>query len=63
VTSFTSMMDVTGFRLEVLADPSFPDMGPGRFANGNFHLTEFQVNATAVPEPAFGLLGSPTFWP
>jgi hypothetical protein len=40
---------VTGFRLDVLPDPSLPHTGPGRKpVNGNFVLTEFQVST--VPE-------------
>jgi hypothetical protein len=34
---------ITGYRLEVLADPSLPGKGPGRAANGNFVLNEFKV--------------------
>lgn len=43
VTAFAPLIGITGFRLEVLADASFPDSGPGRNSNGNFVLTEFQV--------------------
>jgi hypothetical protein len=62
VTASTSLSGITGFRLEVFADPSLPDSGPGRFANGNFVLTEFQVDASqavsGVPEPlSLTLLG------
>ncbi len=47
---------ITGFRLEALADASFPDSGPGRAPNGNFSVSEFQVSVT--PEPtALALLG------
>ena len=42
------MVGITGFRLEVLADSSFPDSGPGRNGNGNFVLTEFQVDANML---------------
>jgi hypothetical protein len=35
---------VTGIRLEVLEDDSLPDSGPGRFENGNFVLTEIQID-------------------
>jgi hypothetical protein len=34
---------VRSIRLQVLADPSLPQGGPGRQDNGNFHLTEFEV--------------------
>lgn len=36
---------ITGIRLEALEDPSFPTNGPGRAANGNFVLREFDVAA------------------
>ncbi|MFO0818998.1 MAG: PSD1 and planctomycete cytochrome C domain-containing protein [Pirellulales bacterium] len=34
---------ITAIRLEVLPDDSLPKKGPGRASNGNFVLTEFQV--------------------
>ena len=37
--------DITAVRLEVLADDSLPQHGPGRAANGNLHLSEFQMLA------------------
>jgi hypothetical protein len=42
VTAKTSLPEITGLRLDVLADPSLPKKGPGR-ANGNFVLTEIRV--------------------
>jgi hypothetical protein len=36
---------ISGFRLEALDDTSLPAQGPGRAANGNFVLSEFQVEA------------------
>ncbi len=51
MTSSSLLTGVTGFRLEVLADPSLPANGPGRFSNGNFVLTEFTVDAIPAPEP------------
>lgn len=30
---------VTAFRVEVLPDPALPEMGPGRYSNGNFVLS------------------------
>jgi hypothetical protein len=49
VTTKTSLPEITGFRLDVLADPSLPKKGPGR-ANGNFVLTEIRVeHVEAVP--------------
>jgi len=35
---------LTGFRLEVLPDPSFPFNGPGQKFNGNFVLTEIELH-------------------
>ncbi len=41
---------ITGFRLEVIEDPSLPFNGPGRQpTNGNFVLTEIQVDAQMLP--------------
>ena len=52
VTAETNLLGITGIRLEALEDPSLPQNGPGRRSeNGNFVLTEFQVDASAVPEP------------
>lgn len=51
VTARTSLLGITGFRLEVLDDLSLPYEGPGRYpGNGNFVLTEFQVSAQGIPE-------------
>ena len=43
VTTTVRLKDITGFRLEVLADKSLPKNGPGRVGNGNFVVTEFRV--------------------
>jgi hypothetical protein len=48
VTAFAPLVGITGFRLEVLADGSFFDSGPGRNLNGNFVLTEFQVDVNMI---------------
>ena len=42
----TNVKDITGVRLEALADPSFVKNGPGRATNGNFALTDFRVTAS-----------------
>jgi hypothetical protein len=53
VVARTSLRRVTGFRLEVLADPTLPDTGPGRDRlaasgiRGNFVLTSFKVDFPA----------------
>ena len=35
---------VTAVRLDVLPSPTLPALGPGRSDNGNFHLSEFELN-------------------
>jgi hypothetical protein len=49
IRAFTALTNITGFRLEVLEDPSLPGGdGPGRQPeNGNFVLTGFEVSALA----------------
>ncbi len=44
----THLQGITGFRLEALADASLPSNGPGRYANGNFVLTELVVDAQTL---------------
>ena len=41
VTARVQGQTITAVRLEVMADPSLPQGGPGRQGNGNLHLTEF----------------------
>lgn len=49
----TTLRGITGFRLEVLTDPSFVNNGPGRAGNGNFVLNELTLDASPiVPVPA-----------
>ncbi|MGA2255872.1 MAG: hypothetical protein ABSG53_14595, partial [Thermoguttaceae bacterium] len=48
VTADTNLKEITGIRLEIIADPRLPSQGPGRAYNGNFALSEFSV--TAVPK-------------
>lgn len=54
ITAGTLLTGITGFRLEALTDSSLPFGGPGRQpTNGNFVLTESQVDAVvATPEPS-----------
>ena len=48
-----TFQDVTGIRLEALEDPSLPFNGPGLASfDGNFNLSELQLDATAIPEPS-----------
>lgn len=41
----TDLAGITGVRLEVLGDPSLPNGGPGRDADGNFFLSDFELEA------------------
>jgi hypothetical protein len=50
----TNLKGITGFRLEVLPDPSLPNAGPGRSGNGNLVLSEFRVQVLADPQAASG---------
>lgn len=51
IQALTSLTGITGFRLEMLEDPSLPFGGPGRQpSNGNFVLSEITVDAVVVPE-------------
>jgi WD40 repeat protein/mono/diheme cytochrome c family protein len=43
----TDLVDVTAVRLEMLADPSLPNRGPGRAPDGNFVLNELKLAATS----------------
>lgn len=53
VAGTTTLSAITGFKLDVLENGNLPYSGPGRQpTNGNFVLTEFQVDATALtPAP------------
>ncbi len=49
VKAYTTLTNITGVRLEALQDPSLPYYGPGREPpNGNFILSEFQVNVAPL---------------
>jgi WD40 repeat protein/tetratricopeptide (TPR) repeat protein len=53
VTSHTLLEGITAFRLETLPHPGLPHGGPGRFpGNGNFNLSEFQVNEAGADDTA-----------
>jgi len=61
LTAKVPLKNITGFRLEVLPDPSLPQNGPGRAGNGNFVLTEFRVTRqTESGEPTTLLLKNAT---
>ncbi len=52
LTANTPLTAITGVRLETLPDPKLPAGGPGRAADGNFVLTEFEVSAAPQSDPA-----------
>jgi len=43
VTGASPLRTVTALRLEAMNDDSLPHRGPGRLSNGNFHLTEIEL--------------------
>ncbi len=47
----TTLKNISGFRLEALADPKLPSSGPGLAPNGNFVLSEFEVKAAPIGQP------------
>jgi hypothetical protein len=51
VTLRTDASSVRALRLEALADPALPTMAAGRGHNGNFVLTEFEVEAAPASAP------------
>jgi PEP-CTERM motif-containing protein len=52
VRAVNHLAGVTGIRLEALEDPSLPQDGPGFYPpNGNFVLSEIQLDAVHIPEP------------
>ncbi|HVW38798.1 MAG TPA: DUF1553 domain-containing protein, partial [Pirellulales bacterium] len=51
ITAETDLKDITGIRLELLADDSLPNRGPGLSPNGNFVITEFEVKAAPKGKP------------
>ncbi len=47
----TDQKYVTGIRLEALTSTALPQRGPGRAANGNFVLSEFELHIAPAFEP------------
>ena len=47
----TQLKGITGLRLEALADKSLPAGGPGLPGNGNFVITEFEVQVIPNSDP------------
>lgn len=55
VTAQIKVKDVRAIRLEALPDGRLPGKGPGRYEpSGNFHLTEFRVDAQPSSGPTNG---------
>ncbi len=48
----TNLRNITAFRLEAIANEKAPGGGPGRAADGNFVLSEFEVFASPAAKPA-----------
>ncbi len=44
ITGTTTLSRLTAIRLDVHADPTLPQNGPGRAPNGNLHLSELEVH-------------------
>ena len=47
----TALSAVSGLRLEVLPDPSLPKGGPGRDSDGNFFLSNLDLEIAAADQP------------
>ena len=47
----TELKDITGLRLEALADSRLPKGGPGWSGNGNFHVSELTLQAAPADSP------------
>ncbi|MGH9454559.1 MAG: DUF1549 and DUF1553 domain-containing protein, partial [Terriglobia bacterium] len=48
----TDRVGITGVRIEVLNDSTLPDGGPGRDPDGNFFLSDFQVEISPANQTA-----------
>ncbi|MGA8029165.1 MAG: PSD1 and planctomycete cytochrome C domain-containing protein, partial [Bryobacteraceae bacterium] len=51
VEGATDVESITAVRLEVLPDPSLPHSGPGRDAEGNFFLSDFDLEVAPANDP------------
>ena len=49
ITAKTDAAKLTGIRLEVLPDPGLPHGGPGRDPDGNFFLSDFEMQIDGRP--------------
>jgi hypothetical protein len=52
LTARTNEAKITGVRIEVLNDKSLPHNGPGRDSEGNFFLSDFDVEVAPASNPA-----------
>ena len=52
INSTTEQTGITAVQLECLMDPSLPGGGPGRHSNSNFVLSEFELVAVSIKDPA-----------
>jgi hypothetical protein len=48
----SELPNITGIRIEALADPRLPSGGPGRADNGNFVLSELKLKASPKSDPS-----------
>ncbi len=53
ITCRADLQGITALRLEALPDPGLPEKGPGRYSNGNFHLSEIRLSESAASAPGF----------
>jgi hypothetical protein len=51
LTARTDLKNITGFRLELLADMNLPRGGPGRANDGSLYVSEFAVDAAPADKP------------
>lgn len=52
VEATTRSTNITGVRIEAIADPNLPNYGPGRAKNGNFVLSEIMLEAIPLDDPS-----------
>jgi hypothetical protein len=52
MTLNTDLNEITGLRLELLADDRLPGKGPGRAVNGNLVLSEMRLKAAPKSDPS-----------
>lgn len=54
ITAHVTNPKISGLRIEVLSDPNLPHNGPGRDAEGNFFLSDVEVQAAPANDPQHG---------